>query len=478
MALGTEDLARSKPHQTALFDPYGELSWGEIDDILNRAANGLAARNLGPDRRVAVFAENSSEVVLAHLGAILAGASSVPVSFHLTASECAWILADSAARLLFVGPETAERGVRAAAEHGVDVDLVVGWRTEPRDGIIPWAEWLADAPAHRPDTDDLPPRPHLHYTSGTTGFPKGVGTPPAMWLGGDTLAEQVELIRRSPILSSGRLGLVIAPLYHTGPLSGVRGLLGGNRSVILGRFHPEKVLGAIDRHRIESVFMVPTHFQRLLALPAGTRHRYDFSSLRLVSHTGAACPVDVKRAMIDWVGPILMEAYGATEAGTTNMILSDEWLEHPGSVGRTLPGFELVVTDDDGNLLGPNEVGRLYFRDLSGRGVVYHNDPAATAEAHLVPGVFTMGEIGYFDDDGYVYITDRAKDMVVSGGVNLDPGDPPQSAELIAFCRDRLASLKCPRTVDFVADLGRNAMGKVNKRQLRVPYWPTGRTIG
>jgi acyl-CoA synthetase (AMP-forming)/AMP-acid ligase II len=221
--------------------------------------------------------------------------------------------------------------------------------------------------------------------------------------------------------------------------------------------------------------------------------------------------------MIDWWGPVLFEAYGATEVGTTCMITAPEWLEHPGSVGRAVPPFEVLVLDDDGNELGPNAEGRLCFRDTTGRGVVYHNDPAKSAGAHVAPGVFTLGEIGHVDDDGYVFITDRFSDMVVSGGVNLypaeteaalmqhpnvddvavigvpndemgeelkalvvavDPTAPPSEAELVAFCRARISHQKCPRSIDFVDSLHRTAMGKLNKRELRAPYWPTERTIG
>jgi long-chain acyl-CoA synthetase len=262
---------------------------------------------------------------------------------------------------------------------------------------------------------------------------------------------------------------------------------------------------------------VPTHFQRLLALPAEVRARYDVSSLMAVPHTGAACPPDVKRAMIAWFGPVLMEAYGGTESGTTNMISSEEWLAKPASVGKTRPPFELLVVGDDGAPVGQGEVGQLYFRDTTGRGIIYHKDPEKTAAAHLAPGVFTLGEIGYVDADGYVFITDRVSDMIVSGGVNIypaeaehvlirhpevadvavigvpdetmgeavkalvmarDPAHPPSPKALDAFCREHLAGFKCPRSYDFVDDLGRNVMGKVNKRALRRPYWPSDRTIG
>ena len=255
--------------------------------------------------------------------------------------------------------------------------------------------------------------------------------------------------------------------------------------------------------------MVPTHFIRLLQLPDDVRDRYDVSSLKLVAHTGAACPVDVKRSMIEWWGPVFVEAYGASEVGTTCMINSHEWLEHPGSVGRPIPPFSVLVTDDDGVEVAANTEGRLYFVDETGRGVVYHNDPEKSAAAHLRPGVFTLGEIGYVDDDGYVFITDRFSDMVVSGGVNIypaeseqvliehpgiadvscigiphaemgeqlvalvvpaDPSSLPDAAELQAFVGDRIASYKCPRRYEFVESVGRNTMGKVNKRRLRDEY--------
>ena len=242
-----------------------------------------------------------------------------------------------------------------------------------------------------------------------------------MFAGGDTMDEHLEGLKQARFADFGP-HLVVGPMYHTGPLSGMRILVAGTSSVILGRFDAERTLAAIDRHRTRSAVMVPTHFVRLLALPEEVRDRYDVSSMELVAHTGAKCPDDVKRAMIDWWGPVFLEAYGASEVGTTCSITSQEWLAHPGSVGQADPPFEALIVDDDDRPVPPNTEGRLYFRDTTGRGVVYHNDPEKSAAAHLEPGVFTLGEIGYLDEDGFVYITDRFSDMVVSGGVNLYPG--------------------------------------------------------
>jgi acyl-CoA synthetase (AMP-forming)/AMP-acid ligase II len=287
--------------------------------------------------------------------------------------------------------------------------------------------------------------------------------------------------------------------------------------VVLTRFDPEATLAAIERYRVTNSIMVPTHFQRMLALPEATRAKYDVSSLVIVGHTGSACPVPVKRQMIEWWGPVLFEAYGGTESGATNGITSLEWLEHPGSVGRTLAPFEPLVVDDHGQPLAPGLAGRLFFRDTTGRGIEYHNDPDKTAAAHIAPGVFTLGDIGYVDDEGYVFITDRSSDMVLSGGVNIYPAEaehvlhrhplvadvacigipdqdlgeqllalvvpvdtrnPPDAADLLAFCREQIAHYKAPRLFELRDDLGRNDIGKLNKRALRAPYWPTDRTIG
>lgn len=514
MSLASAERARDDAEGLALADERSTITWSELDLLLNRSANALLQIDLGEARRVAVFAENSAETVIAHLAGITVGVSTVPVNFHLTTAEVGYILEDSRAAVLFVGPETAQIGLKAAAEVGLG--LVVGWRCRPAPGLVPWEDWILRGHPGEPPRD-MPPRPFLHYTSGTTGRPKGTETPPTMFAGGSTVEEHFERLRTLPTAGSDRPSLVVSPLYHTGPLGSIRALGAGTPLVVLGRFDAERTLWAIDRFRVGSTMMVPTHFQRLLALPEETRARYDTSSLTLVAHTGAACPVEVKRAMIDWLGPILFEAYGATEAGSTNVITSQEWLERPGSVGRTIPPFELLVVDDNGREVGPNEVGQLYFRDTTGRGLIYHNDPVKTEAAHLAPGVFTLGEIGYRDEEGYVFITDRSSDMVVSGGVNVypaeteqvliqhsavadvavigvpnsemgeelkalvvvvDPDRPPRPEELDAFCRAHLAGYKCPRTYDFVPDIGRNSMGKVNKRRLRAPYWPTERTIG
>ncbi len=503
-------IAPERRGEPALADERTSLSWLELDDLLNRAANALSAAVDG-QRRAAVFAPNSAETVIAYLAGIEGGVSTVPVSYHLTAGEVAYILRDSGASVLLVGPETLEAGLAAAAEAGVG--QVIGWRCEPRSGLVGWEDWLAAASAAEPPAD-AQPMPHLHYTSGTTGTPKATETPPQYWPETATIAELAALLRPKATPSPG---LAAGPLYHTGPLGQARNVFAGTALVTMAHFDPEEALRLIERRRIAGSVMVPTHFQRMLALPEDVRAKYDVSSMQRLAHTGAACPREVKQAMIDWFGPVLVEAYGATEAGSTTFIASAEWLERPGSVGKAQPPFETAIIGADGQELPPGEEGQVYFRDTTGRGIVYAGDPEKTAAAHIAPGVFTLGEVGYLDAEGYLFITDRVSDMIVSGGVNIypaeaeqvllrhpgvadvavlgvpnaemgeeakalvvpaDPADPPSAEELNAFCRTSLAGFKCPRSYLLVDDIGRSAMGKVNKKALRAKYWPGGRMIG
>ena len=283
---------------------------------------------------------------------------------------------------------------------------------------------------------------------------------------------------------------------------------------VLGRFDPVQTLEAIDRWQIGSTTLVPTHMSRLLQLSQEERRIFDLGSLNLVFQTGSSCAVEVKQAMIDWWGPVFLEAYGATEVGVTCSISSQDWLEHPGSVGRAVAPYEVVVLDEQGCEVPVGIEGVLGFRDTTGRGLVYHDDPERTAAAHPAPGVFTLGEIGRVDADGWVYVTDRMADMVVTGGVNVYPAEMEQvlvthpavedvagvgaphpdlgeklvalvqltpeassneagsdpealTAELQDWCEARLSRFKCPREIRLVDDLNRNSLGKLDKRALR-----------
>ncbi|QCQ90911.1 AMP-binding protein [Rhodococcus sp. SGAir0479] len=506
MATVHRERALAAPGEVALRDSRTELSWTDVDRVVNRVADGLHGLDLGPDRRVAVFARNSVETVLAHVGIVHAGCSPVPTSFHLTAPELAYILTDSRAAALFVGPENAAVGYEAARRAGVPV--VVGWRCPDGDGdVVPWDRWLAAASDDDPPAD-VPALPFLSYTSGTTGTPKGVNALAGSPVPGTTVDEYVRSLRTLP-LAQWPGHLVVGPLHHTGPLAGVRLVACGLPVTVLEKFDAEAVLATVARYRIATTLMVPTHFHRLLALPGDVRARYDVGSLRLVTHTGATCPPDVKRAMIDWFGPVLFDSYGGSESGPLCGISTEDWLERPGSVGRVRPPFvRAVAVAADGTELPPGAVGRLAFEERDGRSVAYLNAEQKTSEALIRPGLFTLGDIGYVDADGFVFITDRATDMIISGGVNIYPaeiehvllahpdvadvavigvpdpemgesvlavvvprGGAPTAADLVAHCRTALAGYKVPRAFEFRDDLGRTAMGKLAKRLLREPYW-------
>jgi len=485
-------------------DGHRGATWSELASATLRLAAALQAFDLDATRRLLVIARNRPSTLLVHAAATLGEACSVPVNFHLTPGEIAYIAAESGARLAFVDSTTRDATVEALA--GADVTIV----SLPDDGIAgaELDEFVGERPplAPRPEQRVLP---SLLFTSGTTGRPKAVQLPPKTIGASADLAGFVDHITAHRL---ARLGphLVVGPLYHNGPLTAVRLLLAGVPVVVHERFDAEATLAAIDAHAIESSIMVPTHFVRCLALPADVRGRYDLSSLRQVAHTGGKCAIDVKRAMIAWWGPVLSESYGGTESGTVCSINSNDWLAHPGSVGRAVSPFEALVVDDDGRQLPPGTEGRLYFRDTTGRGIVYEGDPQKTADAHIAPAVFRLGEIGYIDGDGFVFITDRFSDMVVSGGVNiypaeveqvlerhpgvadvtciglpddemgerlvalvqLAPGAPEDPGSLLASCRESLAGYKCPKQFRFVAEIPRNPMGKIDKRTLRAGLLP------
>lgn len=485
------ELAMQHPQQVAIHCGDDEITWARADAFLRPLVNHLLSLDLGPHRRVAVYAGNSAQTVLAYAAITMAGASAVAVNFHLTPSETAYILSDSRAAAVFVDADTEARGREAAAEAGVGT-------------VLTWPEWL-DSGSDEEPTTALAPVPSLVYTSGTTGRPKGTQLPPTSFVGGADIAEHLERLKGNSLAKYGR-HLVVGPMYHSGPLVGTRLFLAGVPITVMPKVDAEAALAAIDNDRIGSAVMVPVHFQRMLDLPEAVRCRYDTSSLKFVLQVGAKCPADIKQAMIDWWGPVVSESYGASEVGTVCQISAADWLTHRGSVGKPIPPFEAIVVDDDGEPVPTGVAGRLFFRDATGRGVVYHNKSAE--DAHLEPGVFTLGEIGYADEDGFIYITDRHSDMVVSGGVNIYPAEAEQvlaghpgiaevacigipdesmgeqvlalvvrrdpgltDTDVLAFCRDRLTHYKCPKSVSFIDALIRTPVGKIDKKALRAPYW-------
>jgi long-chain acyl-CoA synthetase len=490
------DLADSRRDDLALADAHDQLSWSQVAERIAQGANALDSLVEGRVRRIAVLGENTIETVLLYASAVMAGIGAVPLNYHLKPEEVAYLLRDSEASVLWT--DDAHHDVGAAAVRSVggsDVTRVVS--LAPDQASIDWVARRRAAPSVRPSAERAAGTSML-YTSGTTGYPKAV----VRRTGPRTVADQVAAFAQHYAAGLGP-HLVVGPLYHTGPHAAVGLLLTGTPVVVLGRFDAERVLQAIEDFAIASSLFVPTHYSRLLALDEPTRRRYDVSSLRVVGQTGSSCPIPIKRAMIDWFGPIIRESYGATESGIISVITSPEWLSHPGSVGRPVDGFTVHVVDQDGEAVAAGAEGRLYFQHSSGTGIEYHGDAAKTADVHLGPGVFTLGEIGRVDADGYIFITDRFADMVVSGGANIYPAECERvvmehpavldaaivgvpdaemgerligavvlsasatSDELVEFCRQRLAHYKVPHTFHIHDELPRSPMGKLDKRQLR-----------
>ena len=484
------------------------LTYREYEERANRVAHLLRDAGLKRGDHFSVFMENVPEMLEIQAAGERIGLYHTLVNSHLSPEEVAYIVTDSQSKVLFSSIEKRDVAEPAAAAcPGLDRLLMVGlespWgRWEPYEQAI--SGWPTD-----PVPDESMGAPML-YSSGTTGHPKGIyrDLPPG------TPEEQPDASVFFQYIWGFREGMVYlnpAPLYHSAPQRSVSLALSlGSTSVIMERFDPEFWLQLVERHRVTHCQMVPTMFSRLLRLPEDMRLKYDVSSLETVIHAAAPCPVPIKQAMIEWVGPVLNEYYAATEGNGLTFCTSEEWLKHPGTVGRCLLG-QLMILDEEGDECPPGTDGTVWFRGATN--FEYFRDPAKTAENRSADGqASTVGDVGHVDEDGWLFLTDRKSYMIISGGVNIYPqetenllithpavldaaviGVPnedlgeevkavvqlvdPQRAgshtedELIRFCREHLAHYKCPRTVDFVEELPRLPTGKLYKRVLRDKYW-------
>ncbi|MBV6508504.1 MAG: Long-chain-fatty-acid--CoA ligase FadD13 [Acidimicrobiales bacterium] len=509
-----------KPDVPALVDEFGETSWRGFDERTNRLLSALRERGLAPGQTIAVMSGNRRELLEVTVAVAHGSWIVVPINWHWVAEELAYVLEDSGAKALVVDDRFADVALEARADpatDGVDQWIVIGGA---RDGLEAYEAVLASGnPDEPPDQGMGGP---MFYTSGTTGFPKGVrSTLTQVGLPLEVLGMITTMFCDLLSLPSDGVTLLDGPAYHSAQwVFSVFPLIGGGSTLVMRhKFDPTEMLELIDRYRVTNVHLVPTQFVRLLKLPDDVRGGFDGSSLVTVMHGAAPCPPEVKRSMIDWWGPVITEYYGGTEGGFLTMISSEEWLEHPGSLGRAMDNVELMIVRDDDTLAGPGEAGQIYFRNKLGTDFEYHNDPDKTTAAHREPGVGTLGDIGYLDDDGYLYMSDRRIDMIISGGVNIYPaeiehvlvghpavadaavfgipeaemGEQVKAAvelvdgyepsdelagDLMGHCREHLAGYKLPRSIDFVARLPRHPTGKLYKRLLRDPYWEgTGRVI-
>jgi long-chain acyl-CoA synthetase len=469
-----------------------------------RAARGLHRLGVGAGDRVALLLHNSLEFLEASIATVPLGASAVPINWHWRGEEIAHVLDDSAAKVLVVHSDLWP-GIAASVPDGLALVVVPGeGAPEIPQRAVRWPDWLEQNEpwAEAPETSPV----SIIYTSGTTGRPKGVVRTPAS----PEQRQAVQgLIGEIFQLGEGERTVIPAPMYHTAP--NVYALAAATRGMdmtIMPRFDAEEFLRIVERERVSVVQMVPTHFVRLLALPEQVRARYDLSSLRWIVHAAAPCPPDVKRAMIDWLGPIVAEYYGGTETGPVVFCTSQEWLSHPGTVGRALERAVIEIVDEQGRKVPTGESGEVYMWLDAWPDFTYAGDEEKRRAVER-NGLVTCGDIGYLDADGYLYLNDRRSDMVISGGVNiypaeieaclqslpgvrdcavfgipddefgealaahveLDAGARLDAEDVRAHVRANLAAYKTPRVVEFSDSLPREDSGKIFKRRLREPYW-------
>lgn len=495
--------ARTPGKPALIMGDTGEVvSFAQLNAGANAFARMLAGHGLTKGDRYSLLIENRPELLEAVWAGERSGLYYTALPTHLSAGEIAYIIQDSGAKL-FVTTSRSEALLTELRALLPDDLPCYSVEIQPA-GYRPLSEGLAE----HADTPMLPEATgrDLLYSSGTTGKPKGVlmpqieapyGSPkPFHTIFGKRYELDVDTVYLSP-----------APLYHAAPLRMTIAVIGlGGTAVVMSKFDPEKALALIERYQITHSQWVPTMFIRMLDLPNEMRARYDVSSMRCAIHAAAPCPVHVKRAMIDWWGPVIEEYYASTEGAGVCVVNSEEWLAHPGTVGRAVRGA-LHITDDNADDLPVGEVGDVYFETEAK--FEYLNDPGKTASITNKHGWITLGDVGYMDGDGYLYLTDRKSFMIISGGVNIYPQETENvllthpnvadvavigvpnsemgeevkavvvlrdaavaSAEdLIAFCRQSLSPVKCPRSVDFIDALPRSDTGKLLKAKLKDAYW-------
>ncbi|ULN48065.1 fatty-acid--CoA ligase FadD4 [Mycolicibacterium goodii] len=499
-----EHVGANKP--AIILHPSGTVvTFDELEARANRLAHHFREQGLREGDVVAILMENNQHIHAVMWAARRSGLYYVPISTHLTPAEAAYIIDNSGAKAIVGSAKLRDTlaGLGDALPNGLPGTLLIA--DGDLDGWLRYPEAVAD----QPDTpiDDELDGDLLQYSSGTTGRPKGI---------------KRELPHVHPSETPGMMAALVgfwmhpdavylspAPLYHTAPsVWSMQVQAAGITTVVMEKFDAEGCLDAIQKHRVTHGQFVPVMFTRMLKLPESVRNSYDLSSLERVMHAAAPCPVEIKKQMIDWWGPIVDEYYASSEAIGATLIFAEDWLTHPGSVGKPLSGV-VHVLDENGNELPPGQPGEIYFE--GGQDFEYLNDAEKTASSRDKRGWKTVGDLGYIDEDGYLYLTDRRHHMIISGGVNIYPQEaenmlvvhpkvmdaavfgipdeemgqsvkavvqlvdqadatPEFAEELIAWLRDRLAHYKCPRSISFEPQLPRTDTGKLYKQELIAKY--------
>jgi long-chain acyl-CoA synthetase len=484
------------------------LTYPELFGRALRATRGLSELGVGAGDRVALLLRNSTEFLEASIATVPLGASAVPINWHWRGEEIAHVLSDSAAKVLVLHADLWP-AIAASVPDGVALVVVPAEDgsanpSELPTGAIDWSRWMAELAPSEQAPESAPVS--IIYTSGTTGKPKGVVRTPAT----DEQREQTQAMLGEIFqLGEGERTVIPAPMYHTAPnVYALASALRGMDMTIMQSFDAEEFLRIVQDHRVSVVQMVPTMFVRMLALPQQVRESYDLSSLRWVVHAAAPCPPDIKRAIIEWLGPIVAEYYGGTETGPVVSCTSEEWLAHPGTVGKPIGRAQVKVFDPEGKQLGPGESGEIFSWLDVWPNFTYAGDEEKRRAVEK-DGLISCGDIGYLDEDGFLYLNDRRSDMVISGGVNIYPAEIEACLQGLDGIRDcavfgipdeefgevlaahveldegagldadqirghvkaHLAGYKTPRVIEFSDSLPREDSGKIFKRRLREPYW-------
>jgi len=497
--------AQMQPGVLAIVSPHGNRTYAELNARANQVVRTLRAAGITAGDSIALLCSNRPEFVEVMQAANRSGLRLTPINWHVTAEEAAYVVGDCGAKAFFADARFADVATAAVAASDVAVRIAIG------GAIAGFADY--DAEISTQDDANLPDPSMgstMLYTSGTTGRPKGVHREARGQQSASATALMAKLSEASQFQAGRDVTLVTGPLYHAAPLAFALGipLAYGTTVALMDGWDAEETLRLIDEHKVTHTHLVPTMFHRLLSLPEDVRNRYDLSSLRLIWHGAAPCPVPVKQAVLDWLGPIVWEYYGATE-GLTTVVRPEEWLAHPGTVGRPADG-QIRVYDDAGEPCRPGVPGTIYIKAPEEGRFHYFGDDEKTANAYR-GDYYTLGDVGYLDEDGWLYLTDRSTNLIISGGVNIYPAEvesvlithhavgdvavigvpneewgeevkavvelqpgheqsPELAEELIVFARGKLAGYKVPRSVDFVDRLPREDNGKLYKRQLREAY--------
>ena len=501
-------IAEEDRDRLAIADPdYKEISFGGLYDLINQISHGLQALGLSRGDHIATTLPNSIEQVALCMAAYQSGYYVTTINWHLVGPEIAYILGNAESKAYVTHERFSTESRRALAESGLDASRA--FAIGDVEGFRAFSELTQGQPTTRPDA--LHSGSIMFYTSGTTGRPKGVRRalddrhPDEVAAGSGML-----FLLFGVMPHDGHVEITQAPTYHTAVNNWTTTALNwGHPVVLMDRWTPEGALERIEKYKVTYSHMVPTMFNRMLKLPEEVRNRYDVSSLRCMIHAAAPCPVETKWKMFDWWGDVIWEYYAATEGGGT-VAPPEEWKQHPGTVGRPWPNSEVIVVDENGKELPPGQSGTIYMK-MAGNTFEYYKAKEKTEEARL-RDFFTVGDIGYFNEDGYLFLNDRANDMIIAGGVNiypqeiegviqqhpkvqdiavfgvpnqdmgeeikavieLTPGTEPSDAvreDIIAYYQDRMAKQKWPHSIDFTDDMPRDPNGKLYKRKLRDPYW-------